>query len=249
VQFATPVTVTAGTTYVAAYYAPNGNYAYSRNFFGSPWTNGDGTLSAPAGANGLYRYDGDAFPTNSFNSTNYWVDPLFVPNGPPPSPPTPPSPPAGAQMLFGPSSTPSVANWDDSSAIEAGVRFATSVAGKVHGIRFYKGTANTGSHTGTLWSASGTPIATGTFIETASGWQTLLFTTPVSITAGTTYIASYHTNVGHYALTTNGLSGAYTNGTLSVPAGGAVYLYGGGGFPTTASTHNYWVDVVFVPVQ
>ena len=51
--------------------------------------------------------------------------------------------------------------------------------------------ANTGTHVGNLWTTSGTLLATGTFSgETASGWQQLNFTTPVDITAGTTYVAS-----------------------------------------------------------
>ena len=121
------------------------------------------------------------------------------------------------------------------------------MAGKVHGVRFYKGSANTGTHTGTLWSAGGTQLAAGTFIETASGWQTLLFATPVDITASTTYVVSYHTNVGQYSLTANGFASDVDSGPLHAAAGAERYLYGTGGFPTEASNHNYWVDVVFVP--
>ena len=43
-----------------------------------------------------------------------------------------------------------------------------------------------------LWSSTGTLLATGTFSnETASGWQELDFSSPVAVTAGTTYVASY----------------------------------------------------------
>ena len=52
------------------------------------------------------------------------------------------------------------------------MKFRTDVAGFVTGIRFYKGTANTGTHVGTLWSGTGTKLATATFTgETATGWQ------------------------------------------------------------------------------
>jgi hypothetical protein len=247
VHFGTPVNVTAGTTYVAAYWAPNGNYAYTQSFFATTWVNADTSLSAPAGSNGVYRYGSDEFPTSTYNSTNYWVDPLFVSDGPPPGPPSPPNPPPGSQMLFDATDTPAVSNWDDNSAIELGVRFSADVAGSVHGVRFYKGPLNTGAHTGTLWTESGTQLATGTFIESADGWQTLLFDTPVAITANTTYVVSYHTNVGKYALTLNGFAGAYERGPLNVPAGGAVYQYGPSAFPSSSSNHNYWVDVMFVP--
>ena len=54
--------------------------------------------------------------------------------------------------------------------------------------------ATCGRNTGTL-------LATATFTgETASGWQQVNFATPVAITANTTYVASYHTNVGHYCV-------------------------------------------------
>ena len=55
-------------------------------------------------------------------------------------------------------------------------------------------------HIGNLWSANGTLLATGTFSgESATGWQQLTFTTPVDITAGTTYVASYFAPRGHYS--------------------------------------------------
>ena len=61
------------------------------------------------------------------------------------------------------------------------MKFQSSVPGWVTGVRFYKGTGNNGTHTGSLWTSSGTQLATGTFTnETASGWQTLTFANPVS---------------------------------------------------------------------
>ena len=53
-----------------------------------------------------------------------------------------------------------------------GMTFSSDVAGQVKGVRFYKGSDNIGTHLGSLWSASGTLLATGTFVgETGSGWQ------------------------------------------------------------------------------
>ncbi len=75
--FSTPVEVAAGSSYVASYYSPNGRYAPSSTF-STAWVNGP--LTAPGGNNGFYRYgSGGGFPTNSYQSTNYWVDVLFVP--------------------------------------------------------------------------------------------------------------------------------------------------------------------------
>ena len=74
--------------------------------------------------------------------------------------------------------------------------------GSITGIRYYKSAANSGTHTGSLWSESGARLATATFAnETATGWQVVLFQTPVAVSANTTYVASYHTTTGHYAAT------------------------------------------------
>src|SRR5207302_8669396 len=75
---------------------------------------------------------------------------------------------------------------NDSAAVEVGVKFKSDVGGTITGIRFYKGPGNTGTHVGTLWSSTGTKLASATFSgETASGWQQVNFSTPVTITANT----------------------------------------------------------------
>ncbi|WP_184327604.1 N,N-dimethylformamidase beta subunit family domain-containing protein, partial [Rhizobium sp. BK529] len=154
--------------------------------------------------------------------------------------------------LFG-AATPAVVNTDDTSAVELGVKFQTSVAGTVTGLRFYKGSQDTGTHTGTLWSSTGTQLATLTFTnETASGWQTATFSSPVTLTPGQTYTASYHTNAGHYSSTANYFASNVTSGPLTAPASGnGVYRYGASSlFPSaTFQQTNYWVDVMFNPTS
>ena len=77
------------------------------------------------------------------------------------------------------------------------------------GIRFYKASTNSGTHIGSLWSASGTLLASATFTgESASGWQQVNFSTPVAIAASTTYIAGYLAPNGHYSDTSNGFATA-----------------------------------------
>jgi hypothetical protein len=89
---------------------------------------------------------------------------------------------------------------NDPGAVEVGVKIRSDVNGFITGVRFYKGTANTGTHIANLWTTSGTRLATATFTnETATGWQQVTFASPVAIIDGTDYVASYHTNVGHYA--------------------------------------------------
>ncbi|MCK1535425.1 MULTISPECIES: DUF4082 domain-containing protein [unclassified Bradyrhizobium] len=150
--------------------------------------------------------------------------------------------------LFSTSDTPSVLSDSDTSPVNLGVRFTSSAAGMISGIKYYKSANDTGTHSGSLWSSTGTLLATATFSnETGSGWQTVTFSNPVSITAGTTYVASFHSN-GHYTSTSNYFTTAHSNGPLTAPASGnGVYTYGNGNlFPTsTFGATNYWVDVVF----
>ena len=92
--------------------------------------------------------------------------------------------------------------------------------------------------------------------ETPSGWQQALFSTPVNITPGTTYIASYFTPTGFYALDRDYFTTQYSRGPLTAPAstasgGNGVYTYAGTNtFPTaTYRASNYWVDVLVDPAQ
>ena len=43
------------------------------------------------------------------------------------------------------------------------MKFKADVFGTVSGIRFYKAAANTGTHIGSLWTATGQLLATATF--------------------------------------------------------------------------------------
>ncbi len=151
-------------------------------------------------------------------------------------------------------SVPAAIETSDTSAVEVGVRFRSDVDGSISGLRFYKGTGNTGTHVGSLWSNTGTLLARATFSgETAAGWQQVLFTTPVAITANTTYVASYHTNVGNYAVNNSYFKTAgMDNAPLHAPTDGlyganGIYAYSGSSvFPNqTYQSSNYWVDVVF----
>ncbi len=357
--FATPVAVSAGTTYVVSYYAPVGDYASSQGYWrtsGSAQGPVRGLEDGADGANGLYVYGSDSFPTNTYASTNYWVDALFTTTSPgdttPPTvttvtPPNgtssvstavaptvsfseavqpatvafkvtnsggtavagtttyssttntatftptaalaagttftatvsgvkdlagntmtsattwsfktanaPPAPGVCPCSLWNDTVVPSTITAADPSAVELGVKFTSDVAGTVTGVRFYKGPQNTGTHTGELWSASGTKLATATFTsESTSGWQQVSFSTPVSITANTTYIVSYHTNTGYYSINSGQFSSAgVDNAPLHAPSaasagGNGVYAYSATStFPNqTFSGTNYWVDVVFSP--
>jgi hypothetical protein len=141
----------------------------------------------------------------------------------------------------------------DGTSIELGVKFQTTISGFVTGVRFYKTTGNSGTHTGELYSSTGTRLAQAVFSnETATGWQQVLFSTPVAITAGTTYVASYLSSAGNYTNTLGYFNNSLTNGAVTALADGSdgpngVYIYTTTPtFPTSSyQKSNYWVDVIF----
>jgi hypothetical protein len=85
--FPTPIPITANTTYVVSYFAPQGHYAANWNYFASSGVD-NGPLralsNALAGGNGVYRYGPTGgFPTGTYQSSNYWVDVVFITPGQP----------------------------------------------------------------------------------------------------------------------------------------------------------------------
>jgi hypothetical protein len=144
-------------------------------------------------------------------------------------------------------------NENDGQAVELGVRFRSDVNGFVTGLRFYRSPFSTGAHVGHLFASNGTLLATATYTGlSASGWQEATLDAPVPITAGVSYIASYHTQ-NYYVFAQSFFTGPVDNPPLHAPADGdgganAVYAYGpSGSFPNqTYQSSNYWVDVVFV---
>jgi hypothetical protein len=75
VTFSAPVWITANTIYVAGYHTNTGHYAFNANYFTAALDNGP--LSAPVGA-GVYQYGSGGFPTQTYESANYWVDVIFT---------------------------------------------------------------------------------------------------------------------------------------------------------------------------
>ena len=151
--------------------------------------------------------------------------------------------------LFSSSAVPTTVDSGDGGAVTLGVGFTPDTDGQVTGLRFYKSALNTGTHRGSLWTSDGQVLATGTFTgESASGWQTLTFSQAVAVTAGSTYVVSYHAPNGHYSATGGFFAEAYSNGPLSATGANGLYAYGEAEtFPTqTYGASNYWVDPVFL---
>jgi hypothetical protein len=82
-NFSTSIAIAANTTYIVSYYAPNGHYSYNGGFFTSAGVDNTplhALQSGVDGLNGIYQpASSSAFPTQSWNDSNYWVDAAFTP--------------------------------------------------------------------------------------------------------------------------------------------------------------------------
>ncbi len=85
VDLPNPVPVTKDTTYITSYHAGSGRYAFTPGYFSVGLDRAP--MRAPRdglfGGNGVYRYGASAFPDQTFNATNYWVDATFERTIPP----------------------------------------------------------------------------------------------------------------------------------------------------------------------
>jgi hypothetical protein len=156
-----------------------------------------------------------------------------------------------AEVTMYPSDTvPSNAAEKDPAAVELGVQFKVAEPGAMLGLRYYKSAANSGVHTGTVWSSNGVKLATATFDgESSTGWQDVYFTTPITAKVGTVYVASYHTNTGYYAAQTKVFGSGRTIGNRMVTGLMGTYHYGRtSSFPTDIWQNSaYYIDVLFHP--
>jgi PKD repeat protein len=83
VNFSSPVPIAANTVYVASYHANTGHYSADVNYFATAGVDTPplhALASGVSGGNGVYAYGtGSAFPTQTWNAANYWVDVVFSP--------------------------------------------------------------------------------------------------------------------------------------------------------------------------
>jgi hypothetical protein len=343
VMFSSPVTITANTTYVAAYWSSLGNYVEDNNYFVSTGvTNGNLTALKDGvdGCNAPYSYTATAaFPNACYLSANYWIDVIYSSSSSTPVANAGSNQtvtlPASTVTLNGSGSTGTITNYtwirisgpntpvittptavsttvtgliqgtyvfqlsvnsgvstsqvtitvnaaisgssifttqtpvagtdnDHQSTVgqEVGVKFTSTTAGFITGLRFYKTSGNTGTHIGELYSSAGARLAQATFTgETTTGWQTVSFSSPVAITSGTTYTAAYFSSLGNYTEDNDYFLGhSVTNSPLTAPADGTngasgtdpgtgqgTYLYTAApAFPNQLyRSANYWVDPIF----
>lgn len=158
---------------------------------------------------------------------------------------------SGPYSAFG-ETQPAMPDSEDGSSVELGLRFTAATDGYITGARFYKSAANTGTHTGTLWSLNGVELATATFTnESSQGWQSAEFDQPVEAQAGDEFVVSYFAPQGRYAMALQDFayrgideSPVKVAGGFGTPSAG---LYNSGaGFPTSSwDRSNYFVDAIF----
>ena len=73
-NFATPVVITAGTTYTISYHTSVGHYSDTNEFFSDELS--VPPLTAPVNA-GVYAYgSGSSYPNRVYKASNYWVQPI-----------------------------------------------------------------------------------------------------------------------------------------------------------------------------
>ena len=155
------------------------------------------------------------------------------------------------QSIFAEHHLPQTANSADANPYELGIRFQSDVDGTVTAIRFYRGVGDISGYTVNLWSDGGGLLGSGTGVEgTLPGWQEINLSTPVHITAGNIYVASYFTAAGNYPFTPNAFIHSYPgNYNLTAEAAGGVFKAGASSaYPDDIfGSPNYYVDVKFTP--
>lgn len=79
--FATPVSIASGANYVVSYHAPNGHYSVNKSYLTTTRTRKNlvAPMNTATDPNGVYinTTTPKAFPNQSGNGANYWVDVVF----------------------------------------------------------------------------------------------------------------------------------------------------------------------------
>jgi hypothetical protein len=236
------------TTYLATLAAEGGVPPYAWSLVGGTLPAGlslntnTGTITGTPGIIGTYNFTVRASDAGSPAHTGVKPLNIIVTSAP-------------LLSLWPAAAVPELVDGGFDSSVELGVKFRSDVAGLVTGVRFYKATANTGTHVGNLWSTNEALLASATFSqETASGWQQTTFASPVAIKSNVVYVASYHCDDGHYSaddsyFATSGVDNPPLHALADGVSGyNGVYAYGTGAVFPDQGYHacNYWVDVVFV---
>ncbi|MGY1649745.1 DUF4082 domain-containing protein [Geodermatophilus sp. SYSU D01119] len=139
----------------------------------------------------------------------------------------------------------------DRESVTLGVRFTPLTDGTVTGVSFHRATRANTARVVQLWDAATRQVvATSAPLGNLStGWVEQRFPSPVRVTAGHEYVASYLAPAGRYSATRSYWSQPRQTRHLSAPVGAGVYRYGGSAaFPgSTWQNSDYSVTPLFLP--
>lgn len=146
---------------------------------------------------------------------------------------------------------PATGDGGPDSAVNLAVRFTVSVAGWITHIRYWKSAANTGTHVVHLWETGAIKTTDTALVEVDDAWNEVALSVPFAISTGIEYMASYHTEVGHYAVDAHYFDSAVTSGALTGPITAGKFGYGDAStFPSSDFNNgSYGVDVRFTDVD
>src|SRR5690242_17227503 len=110
-----------------------------------------------------------------------------------------PSVAVATTVIFSDTLAPATVSDAHRQSVPLVIRFSPQQSGQVTGLQYYQSSKATGVTTATLWSSDGTALATFRFTaSTTSEWRTVALNSPVSLAAGSTYVASYFAPNGGY---------------------------------------------------
>lgn len=134
------------------------------------------------------------------------------------------------------------------STIEVGTRFSPRVAGAINGVRMWKPKGGAGRRVAFLRDAQGAVLARAPMkARKARGWQRVLFTSPVTVTADERYVVSFRLSSGRRTLTrVRGMKSASDDLAL---LGAVSRRRSLSTLPATRQSAQVWVDALFAPRQ
>lgn len=164
------------------------------------------------------------------------------------------------------SQTPTLPDQSDGApGITTATTIVFAVDGTVPAVRFFATTTVSGTYTGLLWEVTNNDAGTGALLDsktagaapTGGTWNTIVFDTPVSVTAGVPYRVGLFSGAGRYVATSGFFASPLTNGDITAPAHlgaagpytvfqGTFAINASPTYPTsTAGSASYLIDVLF----
>ena len=237
VNFSVPIAITANTTYVASYFAPLGHYSADPSFFATTGVDNPPVhllQNGVDGPDGIYSYSSvSAFPSSTFNSTNYWVDVVYMPSGSMPG-----APPA---LLLNPATLSFTASVGQPNPPSQAVTLFNEGTGALDwtstsSASWLSVSPSSGSTPSTLnVSVNSSGLATGTYTGTitvsSSGATNPPQTITVSLTVTNIFLSSNFSNgtLDGWAVSPLGLASNWSvaNQSATYSGGGPTQLYAG----------------------